>query len=81
MKKCTGILAAEGSRAITEADREEILKLNKSCADKALMVLAAAQRSYDALPASFKAEDLEKNIVFIGLVGMIDPVRPEVKPP
>lgn len=79
LKKCTCILTGEGVRTITDFDRDEIMRINKSYADKALRVLAAAMRKYDALPSSFKAEDLERDLVFIGLVGMIDPVRPEVK--
>ena len=53
--------------------------LNKAMADKALRVLAAAERLYDALPDRQEPEDLEQDLCFIGLAGMIDPVRPEVK--
>ena len=48
-------------------------------ADKALRVLAAAERLYDALPDRQEPEDLEQDLCFIGLAGMIDPIRPEVK--
>ncbi|HBG54907.1 MAG TPA: ATPase, partial [Ruminococcaceae bacterium] len=47
---------------------------------KALRVLAAACRTYDAPPKDFAPETLEKDLVFVGLAGMIDPVRPEVPP-
>ena len=49
-------------------------------ADKALRVLAAAERFWpDGLPENTEPENLEKELCFIGLTGMIDPVRPEVK--
>ena len=79
LKCCTHRLTAEGVRPMTEADRAEILTENKTMADRALRVLAAAGRHYDALPADTDAAALEQNLTFYGLVGMIDPVRPEVK--
>ena len=48
-------------------------------ADKALRVLAAAERRYDSLPGDLTPQALEQQLCFIGLAGMIDPVRPEVK--
>lgn len=63
----------------TEELKAEALKENKRMADKALRVLAAAFKEYDGLPADVSPEAIEKEMVFIGLTGMIDPVRPEVK--
>ncbi len=63
----------------TEAVRQDIVTSNKAMADKALRVLAVATRKYDSAPASYEASDLEEELVFVGLTGMIDPVRPEVK--
>ena len=48
-------------------------------ADRALRVLCAARRTYESEPKSYEAAALEKNMCVIGLSGMIDPIRPEVK--
>ena len=79
LKKCTKIYKDGVERELTDADRAEILSSNKAFADKALRVLAGSYRKYGEKPSSFKAEDLECDLTFIGLAGMIDPVRPEVK--
>ncbi len=76
---CTTYLKDGVTVPMTDAYRQEILLANKTMADKALRVLCCAQRTFDNAPASFEAEDLEKDLCFIGLSGMIDPVRPEVK--
>lgn len=59
--------------------KAEIAAQNKRMADKALRVLACAMRKYKEAPGSYDADALERDLVFVGLVGMIDPVRPEVK--
>ena len=64
---------------MTEEYRQQILAGNKAMADKALRVLACAQRIWDTEPASYEADALEQELCFVGLSGMIDPVRPEVK--
>ena len=79
LKCCTKILKDGKVRDITEADRTEILKKNKEYADKALRVLACSFKELSEIPADQSPEALEKDLVFCGLVGMIDPVRPEVK--
>ena len=63
---------------MTDALREELLAGNKAMADKALRVLAAAYREYPELPEDRSPEALEQDLTFIGMTGMIDPVRPEV---
>ncbi len=58
--------------------KKEILALNKEMADQALRVLCVAMKSYDEVPESEEADFLEKELCYLGLAGMIDPVRPEV---
>ena len=80
ISNCAYILENGEVREMTESRRSELLNANKRMADKALRVLAAAYKELDALPAEYTSEALEKQLVFAGLVGMIDPIRPEVKP-
>lgn len=63
---------------MTEEIKQEVRRKNKEFADKALRLLGAAYREHDQVPENFDAENLEKDLTFIGLVGMIDPCRPEV---
>jgi Ca2+-transporting ATPase len=79
LRRCTAYI--EGGRVfpLTEEKRREIAAANKAMADKALRVLSAAERRYDALPRDISPAALERELCFIGLTGMIDPIRPEVK--
>jgi len=77
--RCTHILRDGKVTELTDEIRKEIACANKSLADRALRVLAAAYRMHSSLPASYEPEDMEKDLIFLGLEGMIDPVRPEVK--
>ena len=79
LKRCTHIWKNGEVRRLTETDRKKILTENKNMADRALRVLAAAGRVWDDEPESTDSEYLEQKLTFIGLPGMIDPVRPEVK--
>ncbi len=78
LKKCSSVLRDGAVVPMTPQIMQEILAANSSMADDALRVLAAAFRTWDSVPEG-KAELLEQELVFIGLLGMIDPVRPEVK--
>lgn len=64
---------------MTEEYRKKVLQANKSMADRALRVLACGQRVWTKKPESEDADLLEQKLCFLGLCGMIDPVRPEVK--
>lgn len=79
LKKCTMIWKNGAAVAMTDSDRQAIAAANKQMADRALRVLMAAMCTYDAMPSALTPEAVEHDLCFIGLEGMIDPVRPEVK--
>ena len=77
--KCAYYINSDGQRVpMTDEYRAEILRANKAMADRALRVLACAERVWDEKPVNFEPETLERELCFMGLCGMIDPVRPEV---
>ena len=79
LKCCTHAMVNGQKVPMTEEVRTAILKSNKSMADRALRVLCGACRQWDKMPESTEPEFLEQDLTYLGLSGMIDPVRPEVK--
>ena len=79
LQRCTTWWENGVEHPMTEAKRAELLARNKAMADQALRVLAAARRFWPEKPASHEPEALEQNLCFLGLTGMMDPVRPEVE--
>lgn len=79
LKCCTHAMVNGEKVPMTEEVRASILKSNKSMADRALRVLCGACRQWDKMPESTEPEFLEQELTYLGLSGMIDPVRPEVK--
>ena len=79
LSRCTHYWENGKTQPMTEEKRAEIMAANKAMADKALRVLAAAMRFWDEKPGDNTPEFLEQELIFVGLTGMIDPVRPEVK--
>ena len=65
---------------LTEAQRMEILQANDRMTQDALRVLAVAYKLLPELPENWSVEEIEKGMTFVGLIGMIDPPRPEVIP-
>ncbi len=79
LKVCNRYYDNDEIKPLDDAARQKILAQNTKMADRALRVLAGAMKNIDELPAEISPASLEYDLVFIGLAGMIDPVRPEVK--
>ncbi|MBQ4089815.1 MAG: cation-translocating P-type ATPase, partial [Clostridia bacterium] len=79
LDKCAYYLENGKAVPMNAEYKKSILEANKSMADRAMRVLACSQRIGDAEPAAYEPAALEEQLCFIGLTGMIDPVRPEVK--
>ncbi len=79
LKKCTHADINGEIFEMNDEIRAKIMEENTRMGNKALRVFAAAYKKYAEAPAVFESEALEYDMTFIGLTGMIDPVRPEVK--
>lgn len=79
LKHCTRIFKNGEVSPLTDADRDAVLKKNTEFADRALRVLACGYKQLSCVPEDQSPDNIENELVFCGLVGMIDPVRPEVK--
>lgn len=76
---CSHILIdGEEMRELTDEDVENINEQNNQMAQNALRVLAVAKKEIDSIPGQVTDESLEKGLTFVGMLGMIDPARPEV---
>jgi Ca2+-transporting ATPase len=74
LERCTAIRTATGVHVLTESDRGRMLQTSARMAHEALRVLALAERPLDE-PAS--AAEVEQDLIFLGLIGLQDPPRPE----
>lgn len=79
LSRCREIAIARSVRPLTPADREVIGKANSEMASQALRVLAVGYREFDVMPELLEPEVIEKDLVFTGLLGMIDPPRNEAR--
>ena len=80
LSHCTHYLENGSVYPMDNRKMEEILGQNREMAGQALRVLAAAFRKWNVRPENSEPEYLEQQLTFVGLTGMIDPIRPEVKP-
>lgn len=79
LDKCNRILLNGEVIELNDELRKEVFDKNIEFARQALRVLAFAYKSYDEIPKDISTENIENNMIFVGLVGMIDPSRPEAK--
>lgn len=79
LQRCTTIWENGQVKPLDDQKRAAILKDNQALANQALRVLAAAKRDWPTKPDDHTPEALEQALCWIGLVGMMDPVRPEVQ--
>lgn len=80
LRDCQAWLTRGGDiQPLTDAIRQEITAANQRLASQALRVLGVALRPLDRIPDVYDAKSLEHDLVFLGLVGMKDPIRPEAK--
>ncbi len=79
LRCCRRISDGETARPVTDEDIREIHKVNEQLASQALRVLAMAGKSMDSLPEDISPEAVESDLVFLGMVGMIDPPREEAR--
>ena len=79
IERCTKILKEGKVIDITAEVQNELEAVNSTFANAALRVLAFAYRQYDSIPTVVSAKSIEKDLIFVGLMGMIDPARAEAK--
>ncbi|HRL11030.1 MAG TPA: cation-translocating P-type ATPase [Aggregatilineales bacterium] len=79
LDSCTAVMTNGKTVPLTPELRQRILASNDQFAAEGLRVLGMAFRTFDALPETVKVDTVEQNLIFTGMMGMIDPPRPEVK--
>ena len=80
LRDCRAWITKDGrTEALTDEIRQAILAANQDFASQALRVLGVAMRPLDRAPEAFDATTLERDLIFVGLMAMKDPIRPEAK--
>ena len=79
LDRCRTALGRVGKTPLNGPLRRDILRANEDMAQRALRVLGTAYQDIPALPERLDSDVLERGLTFVGLAGMIDPPRPEVK--
>ena len=79
IKRCKYYTVNGERKPLDNKMRKKILDMNNKFAKDALRVLALSYREYDRLPKDISSKNIENEMIFVGLVGMIDPSRPEAK--
>ena len=78
LQRCTRWVTADGRvEPLSESTRRRILDMNSAFAQDALRVLGLAERTLERQPDAYRANDIEQDLIFVGLAAMKDPLRPE----
>lgn len=79
LERCTQILIGERSETLTQQQRAQILEQNNQMASRGLRVLGFAYKSLEEIPPEGSDETTERELIWLGLIGMLDAPRPEVR--
>ncbi|MDD5669723.1 MAG: cation-translocating P-type ATPase, partial [Candidatus Omnitrophica bacterium] len=79
LKDCIALEEKGQVRTLRDRDRDIVMKMNTELANQAMRVLGVAYREFVNAPDKYEAKEIEKELIFVGLIAMIDPPRPEVK--
>ncbi|TAJ10538.1 MAG: cation-translocating P-type ATPase [Nitrospirae bacterium] len=78
LQRCTRRMTADGRvEPLSASDKQQIMAMNSAFAQDALRVLGLAERPLEQKPDAYRASDIEQDLIFLGLVAMKDPLRPE----
>lgn len=80
LRDCLTWMTRDGrSELLTEEIRQQVLSANQQFASQALRVLGVAMRPLDQVPDGYRPLSLERELTYLGSIGMKDPIRPEAK--